>query len=236
MKYSFVVVTYNRKYMLEDCLKRIAESMRLLSYSELLIVDNCSTDGTQEFLKEFSANVPSQVLLMDKNYGAISRNRAFEKAQGEWIVQVDDDTLINPRWEDTVMPYFTKGVGGVGPMGVVFHDWNKYFRVASLPAGSYVDGLVGYFWVFQNEGWRYDERYQIYMEETEMQMQMRQKGYRFRLCEEEVAQHLHAGTKSMDLEVRNSRYLRDRWQPLTKELNFEYAKGGLWYEKKDTNL
>jgi len=226
MKFSIVVVTYNRRYMLEDCLKYIRISLKYLPSYEIFVVNNNSTDSTRLLLNEYAKEMPNfNVITMDQNMRAIARNKALEKAQGDYIVQIDDDTLVKSNWVEEVMPHFTEGVGAVGPLGMVFHNWHEFFTVVHMPPGSYVDGLVGYFWVFKNEGWRYDESFQIYMEEQDLQLKMRyDKKYRFKACHMSAAKHLQAGQKNMELEVRNSKKMVDKWQPVTKELNFEYAK------------
>lgn len=46
-----IVVTYNRKKLLKECLEAIyTQTVRI---DTLILIDNASTDGTTEFLKEF---------------------------------------------------------------------------------------------------------------------------------------------------------------------------------------
>lgn len=64
---------------------------------ELLIVDDCSTDNTDEVVKPFLADKRVRYLKNEKNSGAaLSRNRAMREAQGEWIAFLDSDDLWTP--------------------------------------------------------------------------------------------------------------------------------------------
>lgn len=85
------IPTFNRL----DLLKRAVESVRQQTYQnlEIIIVDDCSTDGTQDYLAQL-ANEDQRVryFLKDKNSGAcVSRNIAIENATGEFITGLDDD-------------------------------------------------------------------------------------------------------------------------------------------------
>lgn len=64
---------------------------------ELLIVDDCSTDDTEEVIKPFLSDGRVRFFRNEKNCGAaISRNRALREAQGEWIAFLDSDDLWMP--------------------------------------------------------------------------------------------------------------------------------------------
>ncbi len=64
---------------------------------ELLIVDDCSTDNTDEVVKPFLADKRIKYFKNEKNSGAaLTRNRAMREAQGEWIAFLDSDDLWTP--------------------------------------------------------------------------------------------------------------------------------------------
>ncbi|EXB32977.1 MULTISPECIES: glycosyltransferase [Acinetobacter] len=85
------IPTFNRV----DLLKRAVESVRQQTYQnlEVIIVDDCSNDGTHKYLEEISGQDSRiQYFLKDKNSGAcVSRNIAIENAKGEFITGLDDD-------------------------------------------------------------------------------------------------------------------------------------------------
>ena len=60
---------------------------------ELIIVDDCSTDNTDEVVMSFSDS-RIKYLKNEKNLGAaFSRNRAMREARGEWLAFLDSDDL-----------------------------------------------------------------------------------------------------------------------------------------------
>ncbi len=93
---SVYVPTYNRI----ELLKRALTSVLSQSYQniEVIIVDDKSSDGTQEFLTGM-AKQDNRVkpILKEQNSGAcISRNLAIESAEGEFITGLDDDDYFLP--------------------------------------------------------------------------------------------------------------------------------------------
>ena len=61
---------------------------------ELIIVDDCSTDNTDDVVKHFLNDSRIHYLKNDKNSGAaVSRNRALREANGRWIAFLDSDDL-----------------------------------------------------------------------------------------------------------------------------------------------
>lgn len=85
------IPTFNRIRLL----KRALESVRNQSYKniEVIVVDDNSSDGTQEFLAEIAKIDPRvKFILKEVNSGACtSRNLAIDEAEGEFITGLDDD-------------------------------------------------------------------------------------------------------------------------------------------------
>lgn len=76
------------------------ESVQAQSYKnwELIIVDDCSTDNTDEVVKPFLSDERIKYLKNEKNSGAaVSRNRALREASGKWIAFLDSDDLWMPE-------------------------------------------------------------------------------------------------------------------------------------------
>lgn len=97
MKIVSVVVTYNRLALLKECLEAL---QKYASETEILIIDNASTDGTADWLAEEQKKNPTlQVITSKKNLGgaggfALGMEEAVKRgADYVWIM--DDDTIIN---------------------------------------------------------------------------------------------------------------------------------------------
>jgi len=88
-----VIVTYNRKELLRECLKAVLAQTRPPEH--VLVVDNASTDGTPEMLQEEFPQV--EVLCLPENQGSAGgfyagMKKAYEEEYG-WLWLMDDDSL-----------------------------------------------------------------------------------------------------------------------------------------------
>jgi glycosyltransferase involved in cell wall biosynthesis len=94
MKLSVVVPVFNEKYTIAEIVRRV-QATRLAS--EIILVDDGSTDGTREILKSLEGSPGISVLFHDKNRGKGAALRSgFEKAQGDIILIQDADLEYNP--------------------------------------------------------------------------------------------------------------------------------------------
>ena len=91
---SILVVTWNRK----DALARALDSAMQQSYPqiEIVLIDNASTDGTEEFIRQRFPSV--RYIRLDKNIGCPSgRNIGFGECNGDFVYLLDDDGWLDPK-------------------------------------------------------------------------------------------------------------------------------------------
>ena len=91
---SIIVPTFNRKTELEQCVK----SLLNLTYKdyEIIIVDDGSSDGTEELIRGLDANI---VYIRQKNAGpAVARNTGIQHMKGEFAVFTDSDCIVDKKW------------------------------------------------------------------------------------------------------------------------------------------
>lgn len=91
---SIIMPSYNTGRFISETI----ESVLAQSYSnwELIIVDDCSKDGTDDVVGQFLADTRIRYIKNEINSGAgVSRNQALRKAKGKWIAFLDSDDL----WE-----------------------------------------------------------------------------------------------------------------------------------------
>ena len=92
MKLSIVIVSYNVKHYLEQCLWSLRRACRGLD-AEVWVVDNASTDGTVEYAKP---RFPEVRWIENKENAGFSRanNMAIRKAGGEYVLLLNPDTIV----------------------------------------------------------------------------------------------------------------------------------------------
>lgn len=96
-----VVVTYNRKNLLKQCLEAILAQTRPVD--RIVVVDNCSTDGTPEFLEAegFLQEPVVEYVRLAENMGGAGgfhegMKRAYEQGY-DWLWVMDDDGVAQPN-------------------------------------------------------------------------------------------------------------------------------------------
>lgn len=95
-----VVVTYNRRQLLETTLRGISSGSVLPSM--IVIVDNASNDATQDFLAGYKGPVPTDVVRLEKNLGGaggfvVGMERALLDHGAGYVWIMDDDTEPQPQ-------------------------------------------------------------------------------------------------------------------------------------------
>ena len=103
--YAIVIVTYNRLKMLKRCLEHAFG--QTLPPKDVIVIDNCSNDGTREFLQEDyltqqakEKGIRLTVRFEKKNVGGAGGfcdglKTAMEESAAEWILLIDDDAILD---------------------------------------------------------------------------------------------------------------------------------------------
>src|SRR5690242_3585385 len=114
-KLSIVIVTWNCKAFLQECMESIA-SFRRDPETEIIIVDNASVDGTPQLVRE---SYPEAVLIAsDENLGFPKGNNVgIARCTGEYIALVNPDVRVLDGCLEKMMVYLQENpaVGLLGP-------------------------------------------------------------------------------------------------------------------------
>ena len=118
---SVIVLTYNNLDLTRACLDSLIERSNY-SNLEIIIVDNASSDATPAYLESFPAQHPYmdiQIILNNKNLGfAAGNNVGLSKATGDFLVILNNDTVVTDGWVLTLLRHIQNnpGLGLVGPV------------------------------------------------------------------------------------------------------------------------
>lgn len=218
MKLSVVICTYNRSELLSHCLKALTEQTTDASNFEIIVVNNNSTDDTQEVVETFMEQHTNIRLVFESEQGLSSaRNRGYKEAKHDWVAYIDDDAkaksdlvertfwILNNTdykcfgglyipWFHYGEPYWFKERYGSNRM--------SYKSITTLKNGEYACGGVMFFdkqLLIDNNG--FSTKLGMiggkvaYGEETELQLRLRNDGIKIAYDPKLVIEHVVAPYK-----------------------------------------
>ena len=140
MQLSIIIVSYNVKYFLEQCLCSVSKAIAGID-AEILVIDNCSQDNSIEYLQPLFPFV--NFISNNTNEGfAKANNLALKKCSGEFILFLNPDTLLAEDALDECIN-FLKGNANAGAAGVKMIDGRGKFLPESKR--SFPSPLVSFF-------------------------------------------------------------------------------------------
>jgi GT2 family glycosyltransferase len=232
---SIIIPSYNGIALTEACLAALAETLPGDFQGEIIVVDDCSTDGTQVRLAGLTNNEPRlKVVRNSQNSGfLVTCNNGADAAVGEILIFLNNDTLPQRGWLEPLLRIFQErpDAGAVGGKlvypdgrlqeagGVVFSDgsaanFGKWDYELEYPLYNYVrqvDYVTGALIATRrslfNDLGGLDTRYRpIYYEETDYCFKLREKGYKIYYQPESVVIHLEGVTCGTDPGSGQKRY------------------------------
>lgn len=193
---SIVVSNWNRV----DDMKLCIESIRKQDYPnlELIVVDNCSTDGSVEYLTKLKMNIPYiiEVMATSDNSAMYTLNYGFTRASGEFILVMDNDAELISESTISQLYNYIKSDYRIGAVScrVMGDDGNHqtairkrngthytYEEVRNMSCIDYFEfhGAASLFRtsIFKEVG-MYDPDFFIYCNELDTGLKMIARGYR----------------------------------------------------------
>ena len=166
MKLLIALVTFNRLEYTKKTLRGIWDTLEMPYY--LIVVDNNSTDGTQEYLKSLlkRGRIDKLILNPENYYPGKATNIAWaeglqEYPQADFLVRLDNDMHFEKGWDFKAEEYF-KTIDRLGQLGLDF-DGGENKTPAFYNGMGLVEwpGCVGGCCIIRKEvydaGIRYDE-------------------------------------------------------------------------------
>ena len=114
MKISIIIVSYNVKFYLEQCLLSVRKAIEGIE-AEVIVVDNHSKDGSVDYLRKRFREVT--FVASNHNLGfARANNLAIKRAKGEYVLLLNPDTILGEKVlkESICFMDFHPKAGGLG--------------------------------------------------------------------------------------------------------------------------
>lgn len=204
MVLSVIIVNYNGKLFLEDCLNSVRTCLNGIEH-EVIIIDNNSSDNSNKYIKE---NFREVVLIESKeNLGfGKGNNEAVKRAKGNFLLLLNNDTIL----QNSMVPLldFFKD-DNIGIVGINMLDANKkhlqaagnfpsffnllWMKLAFKINSDFIEGnfkkeyyevdwLTGSFLLLPkkvyDEVGGFDEDYFLYVEDVDFCKRIADKGYK----------------------------------------------------------
>jgi GT2 family glycosyltransferase len=230
---SVVVLCYNNLEYTKECLKYY-DTLTKYPNNELIIVDNMSTDGSREYLKDYFQTKKNNIRLVlnCKNYGfSGGNNTGLELCRGDYIVMLNNDTcpldqwlyqLVRPLIQDKTIGLISPLTNEIGNEGKFFLNFNntedlrlkimEYNNKNNL--GRLYVSNVAFFCVamskeIYNQVGKMDSNYGVgWFEDDDYCYRVKQKGYKIGIQKDSFI--YHKGSATMNIIPDNKKELFER--------------------------
>jgi len=139
---TVILPTYNRLSVLKSCLS--AFSNQTNKNFEIILIDDCSSDGTKEYIENYDFKNLKYIRLKERSGPYFARNIAIKKAIGKIIIFVDSDVIVFPDFIEDHIKIHEKAENLV-VQGMVKHvkkpqeaNINKFYMPNALCLGTFI--------------------------------------------------------------------------------------------------
>ena len=106
MKYTVVIVTYNRLELLKECIEAINNQKK--QFDSVVIVDNASTDGTKDYLQGYEKKY--HIIYEENNGGGAKGFKdgveyTYKNISTDWILLIADDAILDSSYLENISQF-----------------------------------------------------------------------------------------------------------------------------------
>jgi GT2 family glycosyltransferase len=227
---SIVSICWNRKADICESLKKIRE----IEYDnlEVIVVDNCSTDGTVEAIEKDFPEV--NLIKMYKNIGIEAYNIGFKNAKGKYIIIIDDDSFPHRQAVSRMVKKFESDV----KLGIAAFDVRNFYNYDLVTMEEVKENIVEdtraeskeYLMAFNGAGAGvrrevlekvgfYPEEFFLYWNEQDTAFRILDLGYKIQFFSDIISYHKYSPKN------------RDSWRA-----PFYYTRNAFWLIWKNYSL
>lgn len=128
-KVTIAICTFNRSAMLAQVLSDLSAQVGAESESlEILVIDNNSTDSTQDVLRQWARLLPLRAVVERTQGNTFARNRALKEAVGVYLVFLDDDVRLCDGWYSGYLREMVS-TGRTAVAGSVVSTWPEHVPI-----------------------------------------------------------------------------------------------------------
>ena len=206
MLISVVIPTYNRLPILRKCLNALENQFFIddVHDYEIVIVDDGSTDGTSDWLRN-NIQIFPHLRLLEQSHGgpAIGRNFGVENSKGDLIIFIDSDLVVNKFFlsnhvDSLILAWKKLGNKKCFTYGSVINTSNfnnptsEPFKLQDLSWAYFATGNVAIDKKVLEISGLFDTSFQLYgWEDLELGERLRNMGVKLIKCPKAIGYHWH---------------------------------------------
>lgn len=240
MDASVVIPNLNGAHLLEPCLVSLAE--QTLPPAQVLVVDNGSTDGSVELVREQFPE--ARLLTFPENRGfAAAMNAGIAEAAGRFVAFLNNDAVAQPTWLEELVACLERHPAAAAATSKLLsaddpvrldgagdgltRSFLPYVRGHGDPDDGGFDAEVE---VFGASGaaalWRafvlrelgaFDERFFAYYEDVDLSFRARLRSYEIWYAPRSVVTHTRGGTAGQHVDFALFHPVKNRWFMIVKD-------------------
>jgi GT2 family glycosyltransferase len=243
---SIIIPVHNKAALTRQCLDSIFASPSEVE-AEVIVVDDASTDSTAAMLESYGDRVRSVMLKRNSGF-AKACNAGAGAAHGRYLVFLNNDTIIQDGWLDTLVDYAdvhpeASVVGSrlLYPNGTIQHA-GVVFTVSGDPVHIYTgfpgdhpavtksrrfQVVTAACMLIRAEIFRgvdgFDTDYHNDLEDVDLCLRLGERGHQVHYCHTSVVVHLEQASRAFRFhEGRSARIYRRRWGPRVRSDELDY--------------
>ncbi|MBI1935295.1 glycosyltransferase family 2 protein [Candidatus Woesearchaeota archaeon] len=209
---SAIIVNYNGKHLLKEAIGSVKRSMKKSGLnSELIILDNASTDGSREFIRKNYKGI--RLVSNKENLGYSGINNALKHCRGDYIFFLNNDLKMDSNCIKNMVNAMDSddSIGQACPRFINYYDkslksggtWVSRSFYSGHIKGTGREGMkevpyLGIAMVRKDVVWHYgylfDPDYFIYAEDLDLGLRIRLMGKRSVFVPDAIIYHMHSAT------------------------------------------
>lgn len=242
-KISIIIPNWNGKHFLKNCL----ESLKKQTFQdfETIIIDNGSSDGSVEYIKNYYPEVIIEQFSENKGF-SIAINKGIELSNGNYIFLLNNDTEVEKRCLQVLNRILDKrkDIGFCATKMLYFYDRNKINDCGDVFS---IYGIAHQGGKGENNGWKYnkeelvfgacagaaiyqkevfnkigtlDDIFFAYLEDIDLSFRAQLFGFKCLYIPEAIVYHIDGGTSKKIDNFSRFLTLRNSLYVITKNLPF----------------
>lgn len=194
-KLSLIVPVYNQSAFTAQCLRNLKEVCGKIDH-EIIIIDDWSTDNTQEIVSYFviTQNMDNiRYYKFKKNVGVTkARNRGVELAEGEYICVINNDVLFLDWHFEKLMNWLS------GKTIMTCPRYTEGMKAFASPVIYYKEHINGHCYCFKKSMreklFPIDERMRIFGNDNRLYYHLKEQWYNLKLIKDAICHHFKSQT------------------------------------------